>query len=121
MEYNYLLNMKKERRGKKEKSLCFCAISGQWFSPLHSLQLSVSLQPSACFSNNLKAKFARPRCKSLKRNSSLRFDTTSFSLVHSREKLWSVTIFRPLKKKEEGRKRKAYVSVSFFLTERPFT
>jgi len=33
--------------------------------------------------------------------------------VHLREKLWSIIIFCPGRKKEEGRRRKAYVSVSF--------
>ena len=41
---------------------------------------------------DLKAKFARFRCKSIKRKSFPRFNTGSFSPVHSREKLWSITV-----------------------------
>jgi len=51
---------------------------------------------------DMKAKFARLRCKSLRLKSSPRFNTVSFSLVHSREKLRSITIFCPGRKK--GRK-----------------
>jgi len=52
-------------------------------------------------------------CKSLRRNSSLRFNTTSFSLMHSREKLGSITIFCLGRKKEEDEVEKAYVFMNF--------
>jgi len=55
---------------------------------------------------DLKAKFTRLRCKSLRQNSSLRFNTTIFSLVHSREKQWSITIFCPGRTKAEEEEEK---------------
>ena len=61
---------------------------------------------------NVKAKFTRLRYKSLRRNISPRFNTVSFSLVHSREKLWNIAIFFPGIKKEEGEREKACVSAS---------
>jgi len=57
---------------------------------------------------DLKAKFAKFRCESLRRKSSPRFNTTSFSLVHSREKLWSITIFC-----NEERKERSFCCISF--------
>ena len=69
---------------------------------------------------DLKAKFARLRCKSLRRNSSPRFNTASFSLVHSREKLWSITIFCPRRKKKRKKEKCLCFLCLFFLTERPF-
>jgi len=62
---------------------------------------------------DLKVKFAQLRYKSLRRNSSPRFNTTSFSLVHLREKLWSIVILCPGKDKEEEKLEIACVSVSF--------
>lgn len=44
---------------------------------------------------DLNAKFARLRCKSIRGKSSSRFNTTNFSLVHSREKLWSIKVCCP--------------------------
>ena len=58
---------------------------------------------------HLKAKFARLGCKSLRQNSSPRFNTTSFSLVHSRKKLWSIPIFC----QEERKKRKKEKNLCF--------
>jgi len=52
----------------------------------------------------LKTKFARLMCKSIRRKNSTRFNTASFSLVHSREKLWSITVCCPRRK--EGREEK---------------
>jgi len=53
---------------------------------------------------DMKAKFTQLRCKSLRRNNSSRFNTASFSLVHSREKQWSITIKRRTKEEEEEEK-----------------
>ena len=68
---------------------------------------------------NLKAELIRLRCKSLKQNNSPRFNTTSFSLVYSREKLWSITIFYPGRKKEEEEVDKLMFLCVFFLAKRP--
>jgi len=55
---------------------------------------------------DLKDKFTRLTCKSLRRRSSPRFKAVSFSLVHSRERLWSITIFclGRMKGREEERR-----------------
>jgi len=62
---------------------------------------------------DLKAKFAQLRCKSLRQNISPRFNTASFTLVHSSEKLWSIVIFCPKREKEEEELERAYVYVYF--------
>ena len=62
---------------------------------------------------DLKAKFAQRRCKSLRQNISPRFNTASFTLVHSSEKLWSIVIFCPKREKEEEELERAYAYVYF--------
>ena len=49
--------------------------------------------------------------QSVKEKQLPRFNTTSFSLVHSREKLWSITIFCLGRKKEEEEGEKLVLCV----------
>jgi len=69
---------------------------------------------------DLKTKLAQLRCKSLRRNNTPRFNRTSFLLVHSREKLWNITIFCLGRKKEEEGGERACCGVSFRAAERAF-
>jgi len=63
---------------------------------------------------NQKTEFIRLRCKLIRQKSSPKFNTVSFSLVHSRKKLWSITICCPRRKggREEKRRFLCFVYLS---------